>query len=46
MELLGRDLVRERFRIALEKLGGASNAESEKWKKLLDATEPAAVAPA
>jgi glutamyl-tRNA synthetase len=37
MELLGRDLVRERFRVALEKLGGAKNAEAEQWKKLLDA---------
>jgi glutamyl-tRNA synthetase len=36
MELLGRDLVRERLRFALEKLGGATNAENEAWKKLLD----------
>jgi glutamyl-tRNA synthetase len=37
MELLGRDLVRERLRVALERLGGATNAEHEAWKKLLDA---------
>jgi hypothetical protein len=40
MELLGRDLVRERFRVALEKLGGVKNAEAEQWKKLLDAPAP------
>ncbi len=39
MELLGRDLVRERFRVALERVGGATNAENERWKKLL-APEP------
>ena len=33
MELLGRDLVRERVRNALEVLGGASSAERESWKK-------------
>ncbi|MBD5654683.1 MAG: hypothetical protein IAI50_05820 [Candidatus Eremiobacteraeota bacterium] len=33
MELLGRDLVRERCRVALEALGGATNAEAEAWKK-------------
>jgi glutamyl-tRNA synthetase len=40
MVLIGRDLVRERLRVALELLGGATNAESEAWKKLLgpDAT--------
>ena len=42
MELLGRDLVRERLRFALERLGGATNAENDAWKKLLDA-EPAAI---
>ncbi len=40
MELLGRDLVRERFRVALEKLGGAKNAEAEQWKKLIDVAPP------
>ncbi len=35
MELLGRDLVRERLRVALERLGGATSGESEAWKKLL-----------
>jgi glutamyl-tRNA synthetase len=41
MELLGRDLVRERLRVALEKLGGATNAENEAWKKLLGAEDAA-----
>jgi glutamyl-tRNA synthetase len=35
MALLGRDLVRERLRAALETLGGATNAESTAWRKLL-----------
>jgi len=42
MELLGRDLVRERFRVALEKLGGATAAEREAWMKDLDREPPAA----
>ncbi len=42
MALLGRDLVRERIRFALEQLGGATNAESEAWRKLLAAREPLA----
>jgi glutamyl-tRNA synthetase len=33
MALLGRDLVRERCRGALERLGGATNAEVEAWKR-------------
>ena len=33
MALLGRDLVRERLRIALERLGGATNAEAERWRR-------------
>jgi glutamyl-tRNA synthetase len=37
MVLLGRDLVRERLRVALERLGGATSAETERWKKLLEA---------
>ena len=37
MVLLGRDLVRERLRVALERLGGATGAETERWKKLLEA---------
>jgi glutamyl-tRNA synthetase len=36
MLLLGRDLVRERLRVALERLGGATNAETEAWKKQLE----------
>jgi glutamyl-tRNA synthetase len=35
MALLGRDLVRERLRVALETLDGATNAESTAWRKLL-----------
>ena len=35
MMLLGRDLVRERLRFALEALGGASSAEREAWAKAL-----------
>jgi glutamyl-tRNA synthetase len=35
MVLLGRDLVRERLRVALETLGGATKAETEAWRKLL-----------
>jgi glutamyl-tRNA synthetase len=45
MELLGRDLVRERLRFALERLGGATNAEGEAWRALLAETKPD-VAPA
>ena len=33
MELLGRDLVRERVRNALDVLGGASAAQRESWKQ-------------
>lgn len=32
MELLGRDLVRERFRVALDVLGGVSAAEQKNWR--------------
>jgi glutamyl-tRNA synthetase len=32
MELLGRDLCRERFRIALDALGGVSAAEQKTWR--------------
>ncbi len=35
MALLGRDVVRERLRIALARLDGATNAETEAWRKLL-----------
>jgi glutamyl-tRNA synthetase len=41
MLLLGRDLVRERLRVALECLGGATKAETEAWKKLLGEGEAA-----
>ncbi|MBD5606848.1 MAG: glutamate--tRNA ligase [Candidatus Eremiobacteraeota bacterium] len=40
MALLGRDLVRERLRVALETVGGATKAETEAWRKLLAAPEP------
>ncbi|MGQ9372105.1 glutamate--tRNA ligase [Azospirillum sp. ST 5-10] len=40
MELLGRDLTRERLRQALTRLGGVSNAELEAWKS----AEPAEAA--
>jgi glutamyl-tRNA synthetase len=35
MELLGRDIVRERLRFALELLGSPSKKEQDEWKKLL-----------
>ena len=41
MEILGRDLVRERLRVALERLGGASANEQEAWKKMLGFGKPA-----
>ncbi len=34
MELLGRDIVRERLRDALERLGGVSRKERDEWKSL------------
>ncbi|GAC1305679.1 MAG: glutamate--tRNA ligase [Vulcanimicrobiaceae bacterium] len=34
MALLGRDLVRERLRVALDLLGGATKTEMEVWKKV------------
>jgi glutamyl-tRNA synthetase len=49
MMLLGRDLVRERLRVALEVLGGATAAEREAWTKQIvpPAAKPAvAEAPA
>ncbi|MGD1066013.1 MAG: glutamate--tRNA ligase, partial [Vulcanimicrobiaceae bacterium] len=33
MELLGRDLCRERFRVALDALGGVSAKEQKEWQK-------------
>src|SRR5487761_2226389 len=35
MEILGRDIVRERLRMALELLGKPSAKELEEWRKLL-----------
>jgi glutamyl-tRNA synthetase len=32
MELLGRDICRERFRVALDVLGGVTNAEQKAWR--------------
>ena len=34
MELLGRDIVRERFRVALDALGGVSAKEAKEWQRL------------
>ena len=34
MELLGRDIVRERFRVALDALGGVSAKEQKEWQQL------------
>ncbi len=39
MVLLGRDICRERFRVALEALGGVSGKEQKEWQKLLERTE-------
>ncbi|HEY2555051.1 MAG TPA: hypothetical protein VGI15_07360, partial [Candidatus Cybelea sp.] len=35
MELLGRDMVRERLRNALDMLGAPSKRELEEWERLL-----------
>jgi glutamyl-tRNA synthetase len=43
MAVLGRDLVRERLRVALERLDGATNAETEAWRKLLSSNGAAPV---
>jgi glutamyl-tRNA synthetase len=32
MEILGRDVCRERFRVAIDVLGGVSNAEQKSWR--------------
>jgi glutamyl-tRNA synthetase len=34
MELLGRDICRERFRVALDVLGGVSGKEQKEWQRL------------
>jgi glutamyl-tRNA synthetase len=39
MELLGRDMVRERLRDALAVLGPPSNREKEEWQSMLDSVE-------
>jgi glutamyl-tRNA synthetase len=41
MVLLGRDLVRERLRVALQALGGATNAELDAWRAGFPAQKPA-----
>jgi glutamyl-tRNA synthetase len=41
MELLGRDMVRERLRNALDLVGAPSKREQEEWKSLLERTEVA-----
>ncbi len=35
MAIIGRDIVRERLRVALDTLGGASNKEQNAWKSLI-----------
>jgi glutamyl-tRNA synthetase len=39
MEILGRDICRERLRVALNLLGGVSIAEAGEWRKLLHVAE-------
>jgi len=39
MELLGRDMIRERLRDALAVLGPPSNREKEEWQSMLDSVE-------
>jgi glutamyl-tRNA synthetase len=39
MDMLGRDMVRERLRVALELLGAPSKKEQDEWKKLLAVTD-------
>jgi glutamyl-tRNA synthetase len=39
MDLLGRDMVRERLRVALDALGAPSKKEQDEWKKLLAVKE-------
>ncbi|MGC1379571.1 MAG: glutamate--tRNA ligase [Candidatus Baltobacteraceae bacterium] len=41
MELLGRDIVRERLRNALDLLGAPSKREAEEWQRLLEPSEVA-----
>jgi hypothetical protein len=38
MDMLGRDLVRERLRGALDALGAPSKKEQDEWKKLAPTT--------
>jgi glutamyl-tRNA synthetase len=40
MELLGRDIVRERFRVALDALGGVSGKEQKEWQAIREVTAP------
>jgi glutamyl-tRNA synthetase len=42
MELLGRDIVRERFRVALDVLGGVSGKEQKEWQRIAAPSEEAA----
>jgi hypothetical protein len=39
MELLGRDIVRERFRVALDRLGAPSAAEQKAWRAAVPAED-------
>ncbi len=46
MELLGRDIVRERLRVALDVLGGVSAKEQKAWQappRPFEAKEPVGV---
>ncbi|MDB5026737.1 MAG: glutamyl-tRNA synthetase, partial [Candidatus Eremiobacteraeota bacterium] len=40
MELLGRDIVRERFRVALDVLGGVSSKEQKEWQRIVPPDRP------
>jgi len=40
MALLGRDIVRERFRVALDVLGGVSAKEQKEWQRLTPPGDP------
>ncbi len=39
IELLGRDMARERLRVALDVLGAPSKKEQDEWKKLLNGSD-------
>ncbi len=43
MELLGRDIVRERFRVAIDALGGVSAKEQKEWLRALPPQDGGAI---